>query len=148
MNPEVVQVPRPAFLFCRVSLTVLLWAAWLMAANSLVWLVFAILLASAILKVHRSPMIWLYEQTVLKLRPTERYEFLDVAAMRFAHGLGSALALAVGVTLAFNPGPGRNFLLFFCVLKTISAFGFCPASKLFVCLRKGGCCALTRGRKC
>jgi hypothetical protein len=113
-----------------------------------VWLVFAILLASAILKVHRSPMIWLYEQTLLKLRPTARYEFLDVAAMRFAHGLGAALALAVGTTLALNPGPGRNFLLFFCVLKTVSAFGFCPASKLFVCLRKGGCCALTRGRKC
>jgi hypothetical protein len=146
MEPEIVQVPRPAFAFCRVSLTVLLWTAlWLHIA----WLVFAvsgILLLSALLKVHRSPMIVLYRQTFLRLWPTERSEFLDVSAMRFAHGLGAGLALVTALTLHFRPGAGWWVLLGFCVLKTVSACGFCPASKLFVCLRKGGCCALTRTR--
>jgi hypothetical protein len=32
----------------------------------------------------------------------------------------------------------------FCLLKTITAAGYCPASKLFVCMKNGGCCALTR----
>ena len=44
-----------------------------------------------------------------------------------------------------TPQAGWYCLAAFCILKTTAAFGFCPASKLFVCMRKGGCCALTRG---
>jgi uncharacterized radical SAM superfamily Fe-S cluster-containing enzyme len=36
----------------------------------------------------------------------------------------------------------------FCLLKTTAAFGFCPASKLFVCMCKGGCYALTKAAQC
>ena len=148
MEPEVVQVPRPAFAFCRISLTVLLWLAFALRQSWLVLAVATILVFSALLKVHRSPMIVLYTQTFQRLFPSERFEFLDVAAMRFAHSMGAALALATWLTLHFNPGTGRWMLLGFCVLKTVSACGFCPASKLFVCLRKGGCCALTRHPRC
>lgn len=148
MEPEVVQVPRPAFAFCRFSLTVLLWLAFALRQPWLVLAVFVILALSALLKVHRSPMIVLYSQTILRLRPTERFEFLDVAAMRFAHSMGAVLALATWLALRFTPGAGHWMLLGFCLLKTVSACGFCPASKLFVCLRKGGCCALTRRPRC
>jgi hypothetical protein len=35
----------------------------------------------------------------------------------------------------------------FGVLKTVSALGFCPASKLYGCvIKEGGCCALTGKR--
>ena len=146
MDAEIVQIPRPAFTFCRISLTVLLWLALALHNAWLVGAVFVILLLSALLKVQRSPMIVLYAQTILRLRPTERFEFLDVAAMRFAHGLGAALALTTWLLLWFRPGAGWWVLLGFCILKTVSACGFCPASKLFVCLRKGGCCTLTRTR--
>ena len=146
MEPEIVQIPRPAFAFCRISLTVLLWLALLLHQTWLVGAVFLILASSAILKVHRSPMIVFYSRTILRLRPTEHFEFLDVAAMRFAHGLGAGLALATWLTLVLRPAAGWWLLLGFCVLKTVSACGFCPASRLFVCLRKGGCCALTRTR--
>jgi hypothetical protein len=146
MEPEVVQIPRPAFAFCRISLTALLWLALGLDRRWLVCAVFVILALSALLKVHRSPLIVLYSRTFLRLWPSERAEFLDVAAMRFAHGLGALLAFTTWLTLVLAPGAGWWMLLAFCVLKTISALGFCPASKLFVCLRKGGCCALTRTR--
>lgn len=148
MNPITAQIPRSAFHFCRISLTLLLWLALLLNSVSLVAIVFALLLASAILKVPRAPMIWIYQATVLKIWPTERYEFLDVSAMRFAHGMGATLALAVLVTMILSPDRGWRFLLLFCLIKTISAFGYCPASKLFACMRKGGCCALTRSPRC
>ena len=144
MGPEVVQVPRPAFAFCRISLTVLLWAALYFHSVWLVAAVFAILGLSVLLKVQRSPMIQLYQQTLLRLFPTQQYVFLDVPAMRFAHGMGAVMALAVTVTMLATPQAGWHCLAAFCVLKTTAAFGFCPASKLFVCMRKGGCCALTR----
>jgi hypothetical protein len=146
MEPEIVQIPRPAFAFCRISITALLWLALLLDSRWLVLAVAAILGLSALLKVQRSPMIALYTHTALRLRPTERFEFLDVAAMRFAHSLGALLALGVFLTQLLVPNTGWWALLGFCVLKTVSACGFCPASKLFVCLRKGGCCALTRTR--
>ena len=148
MGPEVVQIPRPAFAFCRISLTVILWMALYFHSVWLVTVVFAILVLSVILKVQRSPMIQLYQQTVLRLLPTQHYVFLDVPAMRFAHGMGAVMAFAVAVTMLANPAAGWYALLGFCLLKTAAALGFCPASKLFVCMRKGGCCALTRGPRC
>jgi len=144
MGPETARVPRPAFAFCRISLTLMLWLGlWL----SSVWLVGAvsiILALSALLKVQRSPMIQLYQQSVLRLRPTWHYELLDVPAMRFAQALGTLMALTVVLVMLANPPAGRYCLLAFCLLKTVTAAGYCPASKLFACMKNGGCCALTR----
>jgi len=148
MGPEVVQIPRPAFAFCRISLTVMLWVALYLHSVWLVAAVFAILVLSVILKVQRSPMIQLYQQTGLRVFPTQHYVFLDVPAMRFAHGMGAAMSLAVMVAMLVDSQVGWYCLVVFCLLKTTAAFGFCPASKLFVCMRKGGCCALTRGSQC
>jgi len=106
--------------------------------------VFSILVLSVILKVQRSPMIQLYQQTALRLFPTQHYEYLDVPAMRFAHGMGAAMSLAVILAMLAAPQVGWYCLMTLCLLKTIAALGFCPASKLFVCMRNGGCCALTR----
>ena len=144
MGLEVVQIPRPAFAFCRISLTVILWVALYFHSVWLVAAVPAILALSVILKVQRSPMIQLYQQTILRVFPTQHYVFLDVPAMRFAHGLGAVMALAVMVAMLVDPQVGWYCLAVFCLLKTTAAFGFCPASKLFVCMRKGGCCALTK----
>ena len=148
MGPEVVQVPRPAFAFCRISLTVILWVALYFHSVWLVAAVFTILGLSVISKVQRSPMIQLYQQTILRLFPTQHYVFLDVPAMRFAHAMGAAMAFAVIVTMLAAPQAGWYCLAGFCVLKTTAALGFCPASKLFVCMRKGGCCALTKVAQC
>jgi hypothetical protein len=142
---ELVQVPRSAFAFCRWSLTALLWWAFLARQAWPVAAVAAILAMAALLKVHRSPMVLLWSWTALRIRAPRHYDFLDVGAMRFAHAAGTVLALAVLLALHLAPRGGRGFLLFYCCLKTVSALGFCPASKLFTCLRKGGCCALKGG---
>jgi protein-S-isoprenylcysteine O-methyltransferase Ste14 len=147
MGPETVRVPAQAFAFCRISLTVMLWAALFLHAIWLVAAVFFILAASVILKVQRSPMIQLYQQTILRLFPTRHYAWLDVPAMRFAHASGALMALAVIFTLLLAPAAGWPCLAVFCAIKTIAAFGFCPASKLFVCMRNGGCCALTKAMR-
>jgi protein-S-isoprenylcysteine O-methyltransferase Ste14 len=144
MKPEVAQIPRSAFAFCRISLTVLLWLALCLHSVWLVVAVFLILVLSVILKVQRSPMIQLYQQTALKFMPARNYEMLDVPAMRFAHGMGAMMALAVILIMLASPQAGWYCLLAFCIIKTTAALGFCPASKLFVCMRNGGCCALTR----
>jgi|GEM_PF-269819 len=144
MAPEIVEIPRPAFAFCRISLTVLLWLAFVLDNVWLVVAVFAILALSVVLKVHRSPMIQLYRQTILRIFPAKNFDFLDVPAMRFAHGMGAIMSLAVILVMLAAPHAGWYCLLAFCVLKTTAALGFCPASKLFVCMRNGGCCALTR----
>jgi len=144
MGPETAQVPRPAFAFCRISLTVLLWLALWLHNVWLVVIVFSILMLSVILKVQRSPMIQLYQHAVLRFLAAQHYEFLDVPAMRFAHGLGAMMSFAVILVMLAAPSVGWYCLFAFCVLKTTAALGFCPASKLFVCMRNGGCCALTR----
>jgi len=148
IGPEVVQIPRPAFAFCRISLTVILWLALVLHSVWLVAAVFGILVFSVFLKVQKSPMIQLYQQSVLRIIPTSQYVFLDVPAMRFAHGLGALMALGVLVAMLASPQVGWYCLGAFCLLKTTAAFGFCPASKLFVCMRKGGCCALTKAAQC
>jgi hypothetical protein len=144
MAPEVVRIPQPAFAFCRISLTVLLWVALYFHSVWLVAAVAAILGLSVLLKVQRSPMIQLYQQTVLRIFPTLHYVLLDVPAMRFAHGLGALMALAVLMVMLADQQAGGYCLAAFCLLKTTAALGFCPASKVFVCLRQGGCCALTK----
>ena len=80
----------------------------------------------------------------MRLFPTQHYEYLDVPAMRFAHGMGAAMSLAVILAMLAAPQVGWYCLMTLCLLKTIAALGLCPASKLFVCMRNGGCCALTR----
>jgi protein-S-isoprenylcysteine O-methyltransferase Ste14 len=144
MGPEIARVPREAFAFCRFSLTAMLWLALYFRNPWLVVAVFGILVLSVILKVQRSPMIQLYQQTILRVFPTLQYELLDVPAMRFAHGLGALMSLGVVLSLLIAPTGGWYCLLALCILKTIAALGYCPASKLFVCMRNGGCCALTR----
>ena len=144
MRPEVAQVPRPAFAFCRISLTVILWVALCLDSIWLVTTVFSILILSVALKVQRSPMIQLYQQTVLRFKPARHYEMLDVPAMRFAHVMGAIMSLAVILMMLVSPQVGWYCLMALCILKTTAALGFCPASKLFVCMRNGGCCALTR----
>lgn len=146
MAPQVVQIPRSAFAFCRWSLTGLLWLSLAMRQVWILGAVVGLLTLSAILRVDRSPMVVLYRKTLGLLFPPVSFEFMDVTAMRFAHGTGAAMGTCVLAAILRYPRGGWVTLVCFCVLKTISALGFCPASKLFVCLRKGGCCALTGSR--
>lgn len=139
-----VTVQHSAFLFCRVSMTVILWAAFLLHSIFVLWLAFILLVLSATLGVDRAPMIVLYTQTVGRFLPTHT-ETLDRSAMRFAHSLGALWSGACLFCLFLFPFSliGWRLLLLLTIMKTISASGYCPASKLYTCAT-GGCCPLSR----
>lgn len=141
-----VTVQDNAFIFCRYSIAVMIWLALIFESIWLLVAVLAILALSALVTVRRAPMIWLWTNTLGRIIPSKDV-VLDVDAMRFAHSLGSVLAL-VSVALVWRGNAiAWWFVAAFGVLKTVSALGFCPASKLYGCVvKEGGCCALTGKR--
>jgi hypothetical protein len=142
-----VSVSKAAFAFCRYMIAILIWLALIFRLKWLVVFVFLILAASAIMKIGKAPMILVYSFTINKIF-TSKSEMLDEKAMRFAHTLGSIIALVCIFLLYFiNEQIGWATVFVFALLKTISALGFCPASKLYSCAMSGGCCALTKRRK-
>ena len=135
-------VQRNAFVFCRYSVAILIWVALFLQNIYVLAAVFVILALSALLKVHRAPMIWIYTNTLGRLI-TSPEVVLNVKAMRFAHTSGAVLAL-VSLALVYHGNPfAWLFVGLFAALKTLSALGFCPAYKLYGCVSAGGCCALT-----
>jgi hypothetical protein len=141
-----VTVQNNAFIFCRYSIAALIWLALIFESMWLLVAACVVLALSALVTVRRAPMIWLWTNTLGRIVPS-RDVVLDVAAMRFAHSLGAVLAL-VSVALVWRGNPiAWWFVAAFGLLKTVSALGFCPASKLYGCvIKEGGCCALTGKR--
>lgn len=138
-----VSIPRDAFSFCRYSLSILLWLSLFFHEQSLLLLVAVILLLSYLLKIKKAPMIWLYSSTINKfIKSTD--QIVNENAMSFAHAMGFILSLTCLGLMAINETVGWYAVLAFAVLKSISALGFCPASKLYECLGNGSCCALTK----
>lgn len=143
MKQQIVSIKSAEFAFCRYAVALLVWLAIIFASKELVLVVFVILLLSAILTVKYAPMILLWRYTFGQIFKSKD-EVLNVKAMRFAYIIGTVIS---GICLIFlyfvNPIIGWGLVWFLAIMKTISAFGFCPASKLYVCMLDGGCCALT-----
>jgi hypothetical protein len=138
-----VEVTAGSFAFCRWSLAVVLWVALLARQPWLVAMTGLLLAASAGAGVQRAPMIMLWRLTGERAWTT-RMAILDERAMRFAHGFGAVFCGVTWVLLLTTPRAGLVMLLALVVLKTLGAFGFCTASKLYTCTASGGCCGLTR----
>jgi hypothetical protein len=144
---EPVMVSRAAFAFCRYSLMLMLWAAFFLRLKILVVAAVVILALSALLTVRRAPLIALYTHTVGRLWPS-RLEELDLYGMQFAHILGSIVGLACVLFLyVFHERMGWALTFVFCLLKTVSAAGLCPASRLYNCMAGGKCCAFLKGKE-
>jgi len=137
------RVSKGAFVFCRFTITILVWAAFVFKIKELVFLTFLLLAASAILTIKRAPLLMLYSVTIDKLFPSSKID-LDFKGMRFAHTLGSFLSGICTILVYLNISFCWYVLLGFALLKTISAVGFCPGEKLYSCVSKGGCCSLTK----
>jgi hypothetical protein len=129
MGPEVVQIPRPAFAFCRISLTVILWVALYFHS---VWLVAGGVCHSGVVGHFESPAF--PDDPALPadhapVFPTQHYVFLDVPAMRFAHGMGAVMALAVVVAMLALPKlDGIAWL--FCVAQNHGGLWLLPGLKV------------------
>ena len=142
---EPVAVPKAAFIFCRWTMAAVVWAAWIWQSLSLLLFAAIIFAASAALKVNRAPLVWLYTKTVNRLAPSSEV-LLDVRGMRFAHIVGAVFALVCLLAVVFVQLPNVwNLVLLFALLKTVSACGFCPASKMYQCMTGGQCCAFLKG---
>ncbi len=144
-----VEVPSAAFAFCKYSLALLLWAAWILHIKELVGVVLLILLLSAWLGVERAPLVLLYSHTINRLLPS-KLELLDGNAVRFAHLAGSFLNATALISLYFiNPQVGWAITGLTAILKTSGALGFCGGIKLYECLNSpnGKCCRFGRQLK-
>ncbi len=127
------------FLFCRISLTLLVWASFLWKIELLSILVFVLLFLSVVFRIGHSPMILLYRYTIWKFLPGKQ-TLLSINAMRLAHAIGASLLFISLVVLSFvNTEIGWLCILGFALIKSISALGFCPVAKLYTCAGSGCC---------
>ncbi len=144
-----VSISNGAFIFCRYTLAILLWTAFFLQFKFVVVVAFVIFFLSAFFKVGKAPLILLYTYTLNNFIKSEPV-LLDENAMRLVHSLGAIFTL-ISITLLYfiNEQAGWIFLFFLAVLKTISALGYCPATKLYSCMLSGGsCCRRLRTFKC
>jgi hypothetical protein len=136
------KIPKHSFLFCKITLTILAWLGFILRNKEIILVAFLILLFSAILKIKRAPLVFFYSNTFQKLYKPKEID-LDEKGMRFAHILGSIFSGICVILLYLNLRIAWGVVLLFAIMKTISAFGFCPGEKLYSCM-KNGCCSLTK----
>jgi hypothetical protein len=141
---DAVAIPKGAFVFCRYTMTVLIWTAFILKAKLLMVVLFGLLALSAILTIRHAPLVWIYSVTINKLWPSAD-ERLSVSGMRVAHGVGTGFA---GLCLLFLYGlhepTGWWLTLGYCIIKTISAIWACPVYKLYACMKSGDCCTFLK----
>jgi hypothetical protein len=139
-----VSVSKNAFAFCRYGIAVLIWLSLIFQIKWLVLIVFLIFAVSVILKIQKSPMIVFYNFIFGKLIKSKE-EILNESAMSFSHTVGAVLSFVCLLFLYFiNVKMGWELVFLFAILKTISAFGVCPASKLYECMGGKSCCAFIK----
>jgi hypothetical protein len=136
-----VSVPNAAFNFCKYTVAIILWVAFFLKLKVMVGIAFLILALSAILKIKKAPLVFLYTHTINKLFKSENV-VLDENGMRFAHTMGSVLTFICLILLYFvNDTAGWVMTFIVCLAKTAGALGFCTALKLYGCLNSSTCCS-------
>ncbi len=141
---KLVSISKASFAFCRYSAALLVWLALIFQIKWFIVLVFFIFVFSAFLRIKKAPLIYLYEKTLGRLIKSKD-EILNERAMQFAHIMGSILSLVCIILVYFvNERAGWIAVFVLAVLKSISALGFCPASKLYECATNDTCCAFAK----
>lgn len=132
------KISKNAFMFCKITVGIIAWAGFIFKVKELILLAFLLLLFSAILKIRRAPLVYLYSNTIDKfIKP--KFVDLDENAMRVAHSMGAVFSGVCVLLLYINFKYAWAVVLVFAIMKTISALGFCPGEKLYGCM-KNGCC--------
>lgn len=141
-----VSISKNAFAFCRYATAILVWSSLIFQIKWLLLAVFLILALSALLKIQKAPMIVFYNFIFGKIiQVKSKEEIINEHAMRFAHTMGAILSFVCLLFLYFiNANTGWILVFLFAILKTISAFGMCPASKLYECMGNKDCCAFIK----
>jgi len=135
-----VSIFKASFAFCRYTIAMMVWLSCIVHSVILLEIVAGIFLLSAILKVKKAPMIWIYDNTFNKIWPSSEI-LVNENAIYFAHLAGLTLTVTCLIIVYSIQSPWAWFsVLAFALLKSVSAFGFCPASKLYDCALNGNCC--------
>lgn len=132
------QIPVNAFRFCKISITLLIWIAFVFQNHLLLYIAFGVLFLSALLGIKNAPMIVIYSLTIEKLFPSRKIE-LHTTAMRFAHSLGTIFCGFCIFTVLYFSSIGWWYVLGFAILKTLAMLGFCPGEAMYSCYKNGSC---------
>lgn len=135
-------VSKSAFNFCKFTIAAMLWVSLIWNSEILLILAFIILTASAIVKVQKAPLLFLYHITIDKIIKSEEI-VLEEKSIAFAHTVGALMSGAALIIIYFvSPFPGWVIVGVLAFMKSIAAFGFCGAAKLYTCVNNpnGKCC--------
>ena len=140
MHYKPVSIAKNSFAFCRYGVAILVWLSFIFHSVVILEITAFIFLLSALLKVQRAPFIVLGNLTLNKVKKSPEI-LVNENAIFFAHCVGFLFSGFCIVIVYTVHGSGAWFsVLAFAVLKSISAFGFCPASRLYDCALNGNCC--------
>jgi hypothetical protein len=140
MSYKPVSIAKNSFAVCRYGVAVLVWLSFVLHAVLILEITAFVFLLSAILKVQRAPFIILGNYTINRIKKSSEI-LVNENAIFFAHCVGFIFSCICIIIVYTVHSSGAWFaVLAFALLKSISAFGFCPASKLYDCALNGNCC--------
>jgi len=130
-------VDRLALRLCRATTVILLLIALLIHSWWLVALVLILMMYSSIVSIPRAPLVLLYSG-IFKRSSGPRSETVDVNAIRFAQGFGSALLIiAFLLFFVFNHPLGAWITVSTVLLSTaMGSVGYCLGAYIYFGLRK------------
>jgi hypothetical protein len=135
-----VMITKGSFAFCRYTIAIMVWLALLLQDIWFIAAVTLIMVLSAILKVQRAPLVWLYASTVDRVMPSAE-EVVNEKGIYFAHCV--AVFMGCLCMLLYLVAPAIvvwGVVGIFALLKTMAAFGKCSALKIYGCMANGTCC--------
>ncbi|MGF6905777.1 DUF4395 family protein [Fusobacterium sp. PH5-44] len=137
-----VAVSKGGFTFCRYTICILVWASLFFKNKWILIIVFGLMILSYILKIQKSPLVFLYANTIDKIKNSGT-DILDEKGMRFAHAIGAIMS-GLGIIIWTFASWKITFiyLVFLATMKTSAAIGRCSALKLYTCIHNDNCCNL------
>ena len=134
------KISKKSLNFCKIGILILIWSGILIKIKEFIALAFIILLLSAILKIKKSPLIWIYSKIFDKKTKSKDKIKLNIRGIQFAHGLGATILGFCVILLYIIPKTGWTLTIIFGIIKIITSLGHCPVEKAYICItKKGGC---------
>jgi hypothetical protein len=136
-----VEIKKWSFAFCRYGIAIAIWISFIFRIKFILWIVSGVFLLSVLFRVKHAPMILLGNVLFKPFDKPGNNVWVNEYAILFAHFLGLIFSLICVGLVCFSKLHGAWIsVLFFALLKSVSAFGFCPGAKLYECLFGGTCC--------
>lgn len=138
---RMVPVKQQSVTFCKYVIAGLLWLALIFTNVIPIYIVFFIMLVSALTGVQRAPLVVFYNLAFAKFTKVTD-EYINMHSMRFAHIVGCVFCvLSLAAYYLISPVAGFIICAVLAILQSIAAFGYCSAQKLYDCvICNSSCC--------